>query len=331
MAKMTFSRPTILCSRCLGFAPCRYNAATIPTEIVDKLKAYAEFITVCPESDIGLGVPRDPIRIVSVKGLKKLVQPKTGREVTSSMEAFCEQYLATVDVDGFILKGRSPSCGIKDVKVYLGDGDAAATEKGSGYFGGKVMEKYPDHAVEEEGRLLNTRIREHFLTSIFAYAGFRDAIKTAKISTLVRYHSVNKLLFMGYNQSQMRLMGRIVANREKLPFESVAKEYGTKLRKVLMRAPRRQSNINVLMHAFGYFSERLAKDEKKQFLDTTDEYREGRIPLVAVTTMLQSWAARFNEGYIKEQSYLEPYPKELIEVDESDKERYLAMADTLKR
>jgi uncharacterized protein YbbK (DUF523 family) len=82
---------------------------------VKELKQYVRFSPVCPEVGIGLGVPREPVRIVSVERILKLIQPATDLEVTRRMGDFANGFLDSVsDVDGFILKSRSPSCGIKE-------------------------------------------------------------------------------------------------------------------------------------------------------------------------------------------------------------------------
>jgi uncharacterized protein YbbK (DUF523 family) len=166
-----FVKPQVFISKCLGFAKCRYNGLTIPDEFVTNLKPHVDFHPVCPEVEIGLGIPRDPIRIVSIKKKLHLVQPATGKDLTEEMTDFSTSFLNSLKtVDGFLLKNRSPSCGIKDVKVYPGTGKVASIARDSGFFGAAVLEKFPFSAIEDEGRLKNYRIREHFLTKLFTLA-----------------------------------------------------------------------------------------------------------------------------------------------------------------
>ena len=120
-------KPVVVVSQCLGFAAVRYNGAMLQDDFVRALGEHVRFVQVCPEVGIGLGVPRDPIRIVGKGSERRLVQPATGRDVTAPMERFSRNFLESVEpVDGFILKSRSPSCGIKDVKVHA-NMEAAAT------------------------------------------------------------------------------------------------------------------------------------------------------------------------------------------------------------
>ncbi|RMF90465.1 MAG: DUF523 domain-containing protein, partial [Nitrospinota bacterium] len=113
------SKPVVVISKCLEIAPCRYNGEMITDSFVQKLAPHVTFIPVCPEVEIGLGVPRHPIRLVTSQGETRLIQPATGQDLSASMQAFSRDFLSTLDeVDGFILKSRSPSCGLRDSKRY---------------------------------------------------------------------------------------------------------------------------------------------------------------------------------------------------------------------
>jgi uncharacterized protein YbgA (DUF1722 family)/uncharacterized protein YbbK (DUF523 family) len=318
----TFARPEVVVSKCLGFDACRYNGAMINDELVRKLKGFVAFRPVCPEMEIGLGCPRDPIRVVSVEGQLHLVQPSTGRDVTEAMISFAASHLDGLGpVDGFILKSRSPSCGIKDVKIYSGPEQNMPSGVGRGLFAQAALDRFPNLAIEDEGRLTNFLLREHFLTKLFALAEFRQLRARGAIKDLVRFHAVNKGLLMAYHQSEMRLMGRIVANHEHLGDGEVYAAYGEHLARALARPPRFTSIINVLMHALGYVSDRLSSGEKAFFLDALEKYRAGKVPLSAATTLVKAWAIRFEVPALLEQTYLEPYPEALLEITDSGKGR----------
>lgn len=319
-----FPKPRIVVSKCLGFAACRWNGVTIPDEFVSRLQPHVEFVPVCAEVEIGLGVPRDPVRVVSVDGELRLVQPATGKDFTDAMRRFAQGYVDAVGaVDGFILKSRSPSCGIKDVKVYPSAGTTAPTGKGAGFFAAAVLERFGDLPVEDEGRLTNFTIREHFLTRIFALARLRQVVQAGAMRDLVAFQARHKLLLMAYNQTELRALGRIVANPQKRPFADAAAEYQAHFRKALLRAPRTGAIINVLMHALGYFSESLSAREKAFFLDSLERYRARKIPLSAVTAILRSWIVRFENAYLADQVFFDPYPEALAEVTDSGKGREL--------
>jgi uncharacterized protein YbgA (DUF1722 family)/uncharacterized protein YbbK (DUF523 family) len=318
----TFVKPRVVASKCIEFAPCRYNGAMISDEFVRHLKAFVTFEPVCPEMEVGLGCPRDPIRVVSSGGQLHLVQPTTGRDMTEAMANFAAAHLAALGpVDGFILKGRSPSCGIKDVKIYSGPEQKMPSATGRGLFAQAVVDRFPDLPVEEEGRLTNFLLREHFLTRIFTLAEFRDLAGRGTIRDLVRFHAVNKGLLMAYHQAEMRVMGRLVANHDQKSDAEIYAVYGEHLARALARPPRFTSIINVLMHALGYVSDRLSAGEKAFFLDALEKYRAGRVPLSVATTLVKAWAVRFDVPTLLDQTYLEPYPETLLEITDSGKGR----------
>ncbi|MDI9644585.1 MAG: DUF523 and DUF1722 domain-containing protein [Candidatus Verstraetearchaeota archaeon] len=311
-------------SKCLGFEHCRWNAQVISNDFVELLKKYVEFKTVCPEVEIGLGVPRNPIRVAydPGSGSLRLIQPATGSDLTEKMQEFCNKFFESLEkVDGFILKGSSPSCGLKNVKVYAGIGSPYVKEKGRGFFGSAVLEKFPRLAVEDEERLSNPLIREHFLTKLFALAGFRKANETSNAAELVKFHSENKFLLMAYSQGAMRELGKLVANQNAAGIEKSFLLYRETLENALYRPPKRGSVVNVLSHMYGYFSQSLNVEEKKFFAEAVENYRKGITPLIVSLNLVRSYAIRFGIDYLLRQSFLEPYPLELMERPTYDEDR----------
>lgn len=320
----TSIKPVIVVSKCLGFASCRYNGAMIQDDFVSSLKAYVEFITVCPEVEIGLGVPRDPIRIVRQGEMKTLIQPATGKDVTKSMLSFTKGFLDSLgDVDGFILKFKSPSCGIGNVKIFPNADAQSPIEKGMGFFGESVMNLFSRLAVEDEGRLKNFRIRDHFLIKLYSSARFRQIRRNISMRSLIDFHSRNKLLFMAYSQSKTNLLGKITANHERKSSEEVLQLYFETMTDLLAKPARISSIINTLEHAFGGVSSQLSSKEKRFFLSSVQNYKEQKIPLSVPLNLLLSWALRFETEYLLMQTFLEPYPLVLMDISDSGKGRDL--------
>lgn len=319
-----FPKPIVVLSKCLEFEACRYNGQVIPDSFVKKVEPYVNFKPVCPEVEIGLGVPRDPIRVISHGNETRLIQPATGGDISIKMLGFANTYLKSLkDVDGFILKSRSPSCGIKDVKLFANPEDGVAIGKTEGFFAGKVLERFPGLAIEDEGRLRNFRIRDHFLTKLYLLANFRNVKKRKSIKGLIAFHSRNKFLMMAYNQKEMRILGRIVANQKKATYQETIARYEEHLHNAFMSPPRKTSYINVLMHSLGYFSDRLTSKEKAYFLDLLKDFRNEKIPISAILVVLKAWIIKYEQKYLEEQTIFEPYPKELIEISDSGKGRDL--------
>jgi uncharacterized protein YbgA (DUF1722 family)/uncharacterized protein YbbK (DUF523 family) len=319
-----FPKPTVVVSACLGFRSCRYNGQTLPHPFIERLRRFVEFRPVCPEMEIGLGVPRDPIRIVLHDGQKLLIQPASGREVSSEMRSFSDGFLAPLQgVDGFLLKNRSPSCGIGDVKIYQGTDPGAASTRGAGFFGEEVLLRFPGHPAEDEGRINNFTLREHFLTQLYALTEFRQVRQKASIQALIAYHTRQKMQLLGYNQARSRELGRVVAAYRRGDITATLEEYENHLRPALAKPPRYTSIINVLLHAFGGLSKGLSPEERRFFLNIVEEYRDERVPLSVPVRVLEAWAIRLENRYLLGQSFMTPYPRTLNEITDSGKGRKL--------
>jgi uncharacterized protein YbgA (DUF1722 family)/uncharacterized protein YbbK (DUF523 family) len=313
-------RPKIVISKCLGFESCRYNGGIQNDEFIKKLDKYVDFISVCPETAIGLKTPRDPIRIIQNKEGVALIQPKTGLDVSKAMYEFSTEFLSSLEeIDGFILKSRSPSCGMKDVKIYPSGEKGGSSNKGKGFFAAAAQEKLPHLAMEDEGRLKDFKIREHFLTKIYILSEFRNLKNEKSMKNLMDFHSKNKLLFMAYSQKHLKYLGNVLGNNDKKNDDEVLKLYGEGLHQLLSRAPRYTSNINVLMKAMGYFSDKLSHSEKLFILDTIEKYRNGNLTFSVPLYVIKSYVVRFNEERLLNQSFFSPYPEELIELRDSGK------------
>ncbi|MGM0443642.1 MAG: YbgA family protein [Fibrobacterota bacterium] len=317
-----FPKPRIIISKCLGFAACRYNGENLHNKLVKTLAPFVEYVPVCPEVESGLPVPRDPIRVVEKDGARTLYQPAREADVSPGMQDFLQSYFNTLTApEGFLLKNRSPSCGFKDVKIYQDFNPQARSTRGAGFFGTEVIARYPDHPVEDEGRLKNFTIREHYLTQIFTLARFREVARRESMKDLVAFHSKNKYLLMALDQKRMRTLGKITANHEDHPLQEVLSSYEKELLKALRNTPTPNQWINVIEHALGGFSDKLSDAERLFFVRTIEEYRDERIPLSVLIKLVETDAVRFEIDYLLNQSFLRPFPEELVEITDSGKGR----------
>lgn len=310
-------RPRLICSRCIEFAHTRYDGQIIRSEIVRVLKDHVDFHHTCPEAEIGLGIPRRPIRIEEEKsGKRRLIQPAFDLDHTDKMEDYVTEFLDSLPkMDGAILKAKSPSCGIGDVKIYPIGKKGPAKGRGNGFFGEEVLKRYGDLAVEDEKRLLNDDIREHFLTKLYTIARFREVEEDSDANSLIQFHSDHKFLLMAYDQTRMRKMGKVVADQKSLGIGEALESYRKILLEAMRKGPGYKPVINVLQHCLGYFKE-LKPEEKGFFLDMLDTYRDGRVPLSSLTSVIRSWSIRFDQEYLSRQKFFDPYPEEMI-VDHS--------------
>lgn len=315
---MEFPRPKIVVSKCLGFAACRYNKQMISCEAVKRLTPIADFIPICPECEIGLGVPRIPIRVILHNKSLQLKQLKTAKDITEDMNNFLGSFFGNLnDVDGFILKSRSPSCGYKEVKIYPSLEKVPALSKGAGFFGAKVVSDYPFHPVEDDGRLHNLSIREAFFTKLFVYIKFKAIEKTCFMKNLVEFHANHKYMFMAYNETAMRQLGSIVANHEQKQVDEVYMNYKKVLPTVFPCSPKKGAYINVLLHIYGYFKKLLSTSEKSFFLEKINQLGQRKIPLSVCLNLLESWIHRFENKYLLTQTLFKPFPEALMDMSDS--------------
>ena len=297
-------KPTVVVSKCLGFDSCRYNGLMIHSDFVTQLGSYVNFVPVCPEVEIGLGIPRSPIRLEETGGDIRLVQPKTGLDVTDAMLTFSGQFLSSQkNVTGFILKKRSPSCGIGTVQG-----------KGVGIFGGEVLKKFPNCAIEEEGRLLDVNLKEHFLQKLYTLTDWNETKQYSSIKLVLDFQARNKLLLMSYHPNEMREIGKIMGKINLPEYDAYIQEIECHLIKALSKPPRIGPRVDVLQHAFGYFSDFLNPKERVFFEDNIEGYRSRNIPFISVLQLVKSWVIRFNTGYLMQQTLFNPYPSELFEI-----------------
>jgi len=310
-----FFEPKIIVSRCLGFEHCRYDGQIISSEEVQELKEHVDFMTICPECDIGLGVPRDSLRLISDDGEIRLVQPETGRDVTDEMKDFLDDLLSEKqDVDGFLLKSRSPSCGLKEVKIYSSVEGHAPEGQSAGIFGSMVLDRFPEKAIESEGRLRNHTIRQHFLTKIFTFANFRDIKRSEDIDRLGRFHENNRLLFRSYDEGSYRLMGDIYSKDEEV--SEIFDLYEDALHDLFRSPAGCESRIKIMEDIYEEIKDGIGKEEKELFQDSLKDYNEGKTSLDVPLSILHSWLMRFEEEDMKNQSFFYPYPRDLVRLED---------------
>jgi uncharacterized protein YbgA (DUF1722 family)/uncharacterized protein YbbK (DUF523 family) len=311
-----FSEPRVVISKCIEFEPVRYNGLIISSEFVRELKKHVTSIPVCPEVGIGLGVPRDTLRLVKQGDDIRLMQPKTGLDLTDKMREFADNFFSKMgEVDGFVMRSSSPTSGFTRVKIYPKITKSALIGFGPGIFGGMVKERYGHLAVEEDLRLKHGAIREHFLRKLYILSDFRATRHNKSMKALIDFHTRNKIQLKAYNEKRMRELGRIVANHDQLGLDKILKNYEETLYLALKRAARCSSYYNVLMNSLGYFSKELSNEEKQFFLHQLQLYRDGIIPLIVPVDIMRSWVIRTNQEYLDKQTFFKPYPEELMDIE----------------
>ncbi|ACN99710.1 photoreactivation-associated protein [Sulfurihydrogenibium azorense Az-Fu1] len=305
-------KPVVVLSRCINKEAVRYNGGIVQDDFAQKLEKYVDYITVCPEVDIGMPVPRPTVILAKIDNSIRMIEPTSKTDYTEKLEEFSKSFLNSLkEVDGFLLKAKSPSCGVSDTKLYQKD-LKHTIGKTDGIFARISKEIYPYLPVEDEGRLHDFWIRQNFLTKIFAYADFRHFKKSAShIKDLIKFHQRYKYLLMLYSPSNLKQMGRLIANWDSLGFEKTVQEYESLFKKTFSKNPTINAHINVLQHIYGHFSDLLKTGEKRQFNTLLHKLKNDRIYLTVILEFVRNFVYRFEDEYLASQKYLNPYPEEL--------------------
>ena len=283
--------------------------------MVRRLAAHVELMPICPEVAVGLGVPREPIRLVRRRDGTALIQPATGRDLTEPMHDFASRYLRELpEVEGFLLKARSPSCGIHGVKVFVGARAAIPAGRDAGKFAAAVLGRFPDHPVEHEGRLTNPRLLDDFLTGLFTLAGLRRARDQDGSATgLVDLHSRHHLTRIMFSSQDQSALDRIVEESDAHAEEAWC-AYTEVFRRAWARAPRAVGHLQVIQYVARHLGERLSPAEGRRLDGLRGGFRSGRVLRSALVARLRGLVLSCGLDRLARQAYLNPYPTDLSAV-----------------
>jgi uncharacterized protein YbgA (DUF1722 family)/uncharacterized protein YbbK (DUF523 family) len=312
-------RPRIGISTCLLGEKVRYDGQHSKDHfLTDTFGRFVEWVPVCPETECGLGIPREPMRLEGDADDPRLVTVRTKRDLTARMKAWVRtrvRELEREELDGYIFKSGSPSSGMERVKVYGANG--VPRKVGVGLFARAFMERFPLLPVEDEGRLHDDGLRENFIESVFCLRRYRDAVKGARAGggrtrgALVAFHAAHKLVLMAHSPKHLKEMGALVARGRAMRPADLLAAYERLLLEALRTKATPGKNANVLMHALGYFKEDLTADEKREMLGVIEDYRKELVPLVVPVTLLRHYVSKYDQPYLGEQVFLNPHPAEL--------------------
>ncbi len=282
--------------------------------LMDVLGKHVEWAPVCPEVEVGMGTPRETLRLVRDNGTTRMVTTRTGVDYTEPMTAWSRQRvaeLARADLDGYVLKKDSPSCGMERVKVFAGSGPAG--RNGRGLFASVLLAALPLLPVEEEGRLTDPSLRENFIERVFAYRRLKDLFAGRwSMGSLVQFHTAHKMTLLARSTIAYRELGRLVADGAKRPRAEVRQEYERLFMKTLALPATVRRHTNVLMHMAGHLKTLLDETSRRELVECIDDYRTELVPLVVPLTLIRHHARVHDVKYLEGQTYLRPDRRELM-------------------
>ena len=313
----TGERIRIAVSGCLLGEAVRYDGGHRRHSYVEEsLAVVFELVSECPEVGIGLGTPRPPIRLERVApdaagaAGTRLVGSR-GEDLTRRMEDYAREAarrFAAAGVAGIVLKARSPSCGMGDVKVHE-DGVLAA-EDGDGVFARQLQAALPGTPRISENDLEHPARRDHWLTRVFAAAELGAlAARPPTIAAVQDFHARWKMVLMAHSERTARELGRALASLRDAESEFPA--YRDAFLVGLAEPASVGTHHNVLLHLAGHLRKRLDPEARSRLNALITAFRDRQVPLAAPIEALNDWAETLAVDSLRDQAYLAKRPKAL--------------------
>lgn len=313
MSEIT-EKPQIGVSACLLGHAVRFDGGHKRNSFVEEaLGRFVDLHSVCPEAELGLGIPRPAIQLRKFQQEIRLVYSRTPeKDLTEDMQQFSRQRIEQLhSLDGFVFKKDSPSCGVFKVAV-VDDCSGQKQRNGEGVFAGEFRRKYPTVPVEEEGRLNDDALRENFMERVYAHFRWRQFMASDNpLKGFRTFHRNYKLMLMAKNTQQYRQLGALAAKVNRHNFDELSSQYLEKFMQVMASVASRGQHINVLMHIMGYLKKWVRPEDKAEMLRWFEHYRSRQVDRVTATVLLLHHFRNYPDDYIAQQYYLSPYPAEL--------------------
>jgi uncharacterized protein YbbK (DUF523 family)/uncharacterized protein YbgA (DUF1722 family) len=283
--------------------------------LVDGLGPFVQWVSVCPEVELGMGVPRPTVHLVREDGELRMVAPSSGEDFTARMNAFARKRVAelrALELDGYVLKKNSPSCGMARVKVYGASGSASGKD-GVGLFARALTDSWPHLPIEEEGRLTDPVLRENFIERVFCRHRWRTLVAEKRTrARLIEFWTAHKLLVRAHDEAGYQRIGRLVGSARKGGDRELYERFESAFFAALATKTTRRKHTNVLQHALGHLRDVLDAGERAQLVTAIEDYRRGLLPLVVPLTLLRFQVQKHGVEYLQGQLYFDPHPKELM-------------------
>jgi uncharacterized protein YbgA (DUF1722 family)/uncharacterized protein YbbK (DUF523 family) len=312
--------PRIGISRCLLGDEVRHDGGHRRDPfLVSTFGRFVEWVPVCPEVEVGMGTPREAIQLVAGDtGAPTDAQPvrlvgvKSREDWTTRMVTFAAsrlRELKSANLAGYVLKKDSPSCGLERVRIHHGE---RVTRTGRGLFAEALVSALPNLPIEEEGRLNDPVLRENFVERVFAYQRLRALFSGRwAINSLVVFHTRHKLQLLSHSRQGYAELGRLVADAVKHPRRDLNDTYQRLFMATLGRLATPGRHSDVMLHAIGHLKRLMQPGDRDELLAAIEDHRRGILPLIVPITLLRHHVRRHDVGYLKDQTYLEPHPREL--------------------
>ncbi len=308
------SKPRVAISACLLGKPVRYNGEHKKQDwLVEHLGKFVTWAPVCPELEMGLGVPRATMSLRGAISDPHLIVKGSGEDLTSKAQETSRRLVDQLgSIDGAILKRSSPSCGLEKVKVYGASGSPHAA--GVGFFASVLKDRFRQIPMIEEGRILDLVERERYVVQLFTLYRFHHQLIRVekKTSALQKFHEEHKLLLMSHSVVAYRQLGQLAATTNRQNRDENFARYEELLVAALKLKVSEKKMTNVFEHILGYFKDKISAREKSQLVKRISEFHAGQIEFKALLNLFEHLVDLHQIEYLKGQKFFQPYPRELL-------------------
>ncbi|MEO3872094.1 DUF523 and DUF1722 domain-containing protein [Nonomuraea sp. B12E4] len=308
---MEYGRPRLAVSSCLLGEPVRHNGGHCRSRfLTEALTPFVDWVAICPEMELGLGAPRETLRLERSPDGPRLMTRESRRDLTAAMAELAAGRAGTLQVDGYIFKAKSPSCGIRGIPLYAGD--IAVDRRNRGLFADVVIRAHPLLPVEDDGRLHDAVLREAFVERVFAHARLRELVRGGpRPGDLVAFHARHKMQLLAHSPAGYQQAGRLVSQAGARDRAELMDDYSLVFRRTLAVRSSIGRNVNVLQHCLGMVSDRLDPARRADLAEVIRSYQRREVALSVPLALLRHHALGAAATYVQEQTYFAPYPERL--------------------
>lgn len=299
-------KPTVLISACLNGEPVRYNHSAARRERwLGSIQEQCHLSSFCPEMAAGLGTPRPTLRLVKDQesGIR-LQESRSGADHTERFAHAVATWIASAPtLHGFIAKGKSPSCGPLQAKLYSAKG--IPFDKTDGLFVVALRQAKPFLPIEDEGRLNDPTLRHHFLERVFFQWRWNNFL-AGEGASLQHFHQQHKLQYLLHDERMAKELGSLSSLGAK--DKGLLEVYHTLASSCLAQPLQEKRHQRVLEKAQGFLKRQITGADKSRLKQTLNGYRAGQISLEALVLLFSFLAQRTGHSWLTQQTYWHPFP-----------------------
>lgn len=159
------------------------------------------------------------------------------------------------------------------------------------------MNKLNPHFNDKDCKISEKDISDYVMQRL------EDVKRSNNFKNILAFHTTNKFMIMAHDQGELKKLGNIIANYRRIPFSELLQEYENHIKLAMGKRPTIKTHSNVIMHIFGYFLKYLDQNEKNIFLNSLEQFREGKKAIGQILLEINPITYRFDNTYLASQTY----------------------------